>query len=229
MEKTVLLVDDLQMFLEIERDFFADSPVNVITARNGLEALEVLREKKADIVFMDLQMPRMDGATCCSIIKKDPLLSDIPVVIVTSSSSETDKDACRRSMCDHYITKPASREKFLNLAYKYIPTIERRLERFPCRSACRIRFYTETFEAALYNVSAEGAFVISDKTVPANSIVELLIPTENGMEVSCMAKVVWTQVGGLDQPQKFGLNFVKANSATQNDITALLQSIRYGM
>jgi CheY-like chemotaxis protein len=226
MEKTVLLVDDLQMFLEIERDFFVDSPVNVVTARNGCEALEVMREKKTDIVFMDLQMPKMDGATCCNVIKKDPLLSEIPIIIVTSSTSESDKDACRGSRCDHYITKPAGREKFLNIAYNYIPTIERRLKRFPCRKACRIRFYTETFEAALYNLSAEGAFVVSDKIVPTNSVVELLISTGQGKEISCMAKVVWTKTDVLKQSKAFGLNFVQVNRVTQNKITHLLQSGR---
>ena len=109
MGKSILLVDDVQMFIEIYKEFLQYSKVEIMIARDGIEALDVIKAKKPDLIFMDLQMPRMDGAACCRIIKTDAMLMDIPVIMISSSSKDEDRQICFSAGCDYFITKPVSR------------------------------------------------------------------------------------------------------------------------
>ena len=71
MKKTILLVDDNDMFLEIEKEFLQYTNTEVITACDGIEALNIVKAMRPDLIFMDLEMPKMDGASCCRAIKDD--------------------------------------------------------------------------------------------------------------------------------------------------------------
>ena len=88
MNGTILFVDDNSLFIEIEKEFLQYTGVDVLTARDGLEALDVVKTKRPDLIFMDLQMPKMDGAECCRAIKSDNSLSTIPVVMVSAKGNE---------------------------------------------------------------------------------------------------------------------------------------------
>lgn len=83
-EPRVLLVDDERFFLNLQQEFLADSPVRVITAQNGREALDMIQRDRPGIVYLDLRMPELDGAACCSAIKNNPDLRNTPVVMVVS-------------------------------------------------------------------------------------------------------------------------------------------------
>ena len=84
----ILLVDDTRLVLELEKSFLKLSDVEVLTAGNGVEALALIRKDPPDLVFMDMNMPEMDGISCCTLIKSDPFLSDIPVVMLTTAGRE---------------------------------------------------------------------------------------------------------------------------------------------
>ena len=109
----VLIVDDD----EDDRDLFCDAvsvidpSIQCVMARNGEEALEGLKHHnfhKTDIIFLDLNMPRLNGMQCLESLKKDPLLEHIPVVIYTTSKQKEDKKAAMRSGAADFVTKPTS-------------------------------------------------------------------------------------------------------------------------
>ena len=68
----ILLVDDTKLFLRLEQEYLRQSSVTVFTASNGREALETARKIMPDLIYMDLNMPEMNGIECCSAIKADP-------------------------------------------------------------------------------------------------------------------------------------------------------------
>ena len=70
-KKKVLLVDDVQLFLEQEKTFFNRNDFELLLARRGSEAIRIIREEKPELVFMDLYMPEADGDRCCHMIKSD--------------------------------------------------------------------------------------------------------------------------------------------------------------
>src|SRR5690242_7384516 len=113
MGKAILLVDDVQMFIEIEKEFLQNSQVEILTARDGLEALDIIKERRPDLVFMDLQMPKMNGDACCRAIKSDRVQFATPVVMVTAKGDEEAKDSCLAAGCDGFLTKPLDRDRFL--------------------------------------------------------------------------------------------------------------------
>lgn len=109
----ILIVDDD----EDDRDLFCDAvnvvdpEINCITARNGEEALNELsadRLPRPDLIFLDLNMPRVNGVQCLRELKKHPKLKAIPVVIYSTSKLKEDRETTRRLGAVYFITKPSS-------------------------------------------------------------------------------------------------------------------------
>src|SRR5208282_5617860 len=118
--KKVVLADDVELFLMLENSFFNRNEFELITARSGLEILKVIREAKPDLVFMDLDMPEMNGDECCCIVKKDVMNRHIPVIIVTPGGGKDAMERCRMSGCDDIVLKPINRNKFMETSRKFL-------------------------------------------------------------------------------------------------------------
>ena len=86
-EHTMLLVDDVDMNLEILETIFEEH-FRILKAHNGIEALDILKHDKVDIVILDIVMPVMDGFETLERIRSDKALMDIPVVVSTAEGGE---------------------------------------------------------------------------------------------------------------------------------------------
>ena len=101
--------DDQHVFAEALSEI--DDSINLFTASNGLEALEALRQTTSrlpDLIFLDLNMPKMNGKQFLKEIKSEPNLQDIPVVIYTTSSANADKEETLDLGAISFIVKPDS-------------------------------------------------------------------------------------------------------------------------
>jgi len=83
----ILLVDDLKLTIEIAKSALINSGAAIITASNGADALIRIKKESPDLVLMDLFMPEMNGDECCKLIKEDPSISHIPVVLMSTLAS----------------------------------------------------------------------------------------------------------------------------------------------
>ena len=103
---TILVVDDDSSIRETIRDRLVARGWDVVMASDGQEALSIAAESKPDVVLLDIHMPQMDGLTALECLRDNPELSDILVVMVTSSSSVP--DITRAAACNvaDYVTKP---------------------------------------------------------------------------------------------------------------------------
>lgn len=99
-----------------DREFFSDAvseldlTTECIAAINGEDALKILRngiKRLPDFIFLDLNMPKMDGKTCLTELKKDEKLKNIPVIIFSTSSDQRDKDATHQLGATYFLTKPS--------------------------------------------------------------------------------------------------------------------------
>ena len=106
----ILLVDDSEFFLEVEKGFLKQSDVTIFTAENGRSALELAGKVRPDLIYMGLNMPGLAGDACCSILKADPVLGSIPVIMVIAAGSDRDLEACRKAGCDALLTRPVDRK-----------------------------------------------------------------------------------------------------------------------
>jgi PAS domain S-box-containing protein len=105
---TILVVDDNATLLKLSRDTFAAFGYNVLSARDGEEALKILHEAKIDLVVTDVLMPNIDGYMLCAKIRSDKLLRDIPVMIYTATyTSASDEALATQIGADKFIRKPA--------------------------------------------------------------------------------------------------------------------------
>jgi CheY-like chemotaxis protein len=108
--KKCLLVDDD----DDDREIFClalqkiDPAIECMTARDGVEALSILNGKKylPDYIFLDLNMPVMDGKECLKGIRMQNHLSTVPVIIFSTSSAEKDKEEAKKLGATAFITKP---------------------------------------------------------------------------------------------------------------------------
>ena len=118
-------MDNNRIFLVIDDDpddryFFSeaikkiDPGARCVSATNGEEALTQLRngiQRLPDLIFLDLNMPRMDGRLCLAELKKDPALKAIPVIILSTSSSKNDIEETAKMGAAYFITKPTDISK----------------------------------------------------------------------------------------------------------------------
>lgn len=102
---TILVVDDNSTNRELIAGYLHDSHHEMLFAQDGMEALELARTAKPDVILMDIRMPRMDGKWARQILREDDRTSGIPVIAQTASSMP-EESARLRDMFDGYLRKP---------------------------------------------------------------------------------------------------------------------------
>jgi two-component system chemotaxis sensor kinase CheA len=103
----VLVVDDALTVRELQRSILERAGYTVVTAGDGLEALARLSDTEVDIVLTDVEMPNMDGFALTEEIRSRPALTGLPVVILTSRSSDEDRRRGLEAGADAYVVKSA--------------------------------------------------------------------------------------------------------------------------
>ena len=78
----------------------------MLEAETGLDSLKMAAERRPDLVLMDVNIPGMDGLETTTRFKKDPGLSDIPIIALTANAMKGDKERCLAAGCDGYMQKP---------------------------------------------------------------------------------------------------------------------------
>jgi len=120
----VLLVDDSVDDVELMKEALKDAKINLSLneAYDGVQAMDFLKRRngferaaRPDLVLLDLNMPRKDGREVLAEIKGDPALSDIPVVILTTSKSDEDILATYKLHANCYINKPVDFNEFIKV------------------------------------------------------------------------------------------------------------------
>ena len=105
----ILIVDDdpvIRNLLEQILEPFEEQGVELMTADNGIVALESVKRERPEIIFLDVMMPRMNGFEVCKIIKNDPEMANCYVIMLTAKGQEVDKHRAEEIGVDCYITKP---------------------------------------------------------------------------------------------------------------------------
>ena len=102
----ILVVDDHPQNVELLEAYLIPEGYDVITAFDGIEALEKVEEGPPDIILLDVMMPRMDGYEVCKKMKEDEATRFIPIVMVTALKELEDKIKSIESGADDFLTKP---------------------------------------------------------------------------------------------------------------------------
>jgi CheY-like chemotaxis protein len=109
----ILLVDDSVLVQRMVREYFEPAGYDVVTAGNGQEAMEAVREQVPQVIISDIIMPVMDGWEFCEAIRSDPKTGGIPFLFLTAVREVPKRIQGLRMGADDYITKPFSREELM--------------------------------------------------------------------------------------------------------------------
>lgn len=101
--QTILVVDDERNIIELARLYLSQEGYKVLTSGNGREALEIAREKRPDLVVLDIMLPEMDGWEVCRRLSQE---SDVPVILLTARGEDVDRIVGLELGADDYVVKP---------------------------------------------------------------------------------------------------------------------------
>jgi signal transduction histidine kinase/DNA-binding response OmpR family regulator len=117
--KRILVVDDHELNRDLMVLLLREYKYHVVTAKNGYEALELLKKKHFDLVLMDVQMPELNGVETTHKIR-NLLALDVPVIACTAFSQPSEKQACLEAGMNDYLGKPVEEKELLRLLNLYL-------------------------------------------------------------------------------------------------------------
>jgi len=117
---TILVVDDEPRIRELTQMILEDKGYRVITAENGLEAIQKTEKETPDLVLLDVILPGISGVEVCRVLKSQPKTRSIPLVMFTVLGRDVDQRLAEESGCDGYFLKPFTPEDLLVEVKKYL-------------------------------------------------------------------------------------------------------------
>ncbi len=121
----VLVVDDSLTVRKITSRLLEREGYKAITAKDGLDALQVLSDVNPDVILLDIEMPRMDGFEFTKTIKADNRQNNIPIIMITSRTAEKHRNHAKELGVDEYLGKPYQDDQLLGLIGKYTANVVR--------------------------------------------------------------------------------------------------------
>jgi len=117
---TVLIVEDNDKNMKLARDVLQAKGYQTLEAETGEEGVRLAKERKPDLVLMDIQLPGINGIEAFKQIRADPKTARIPVVALTASVTPTDRSQITAAGFDAFVGKPISLKEFLDTVKRLV-------------------------------------------------------------------------------------------------------------
>lgn len=118
--QTILLVEDHEDNRNIYRTILEHFGYTVLIATDGREGLRVARERKPDLILMDIAIPLVDGLQATRTLKSDPETAEIPVIALTAHALQEDRERAMEVGCDGYLAKPVQPRRVLQEVERFL-------------------------------------------------------------------------------------------------------------
>jgi two-component system alkaline phosphatase synthesis response regulator PhoP len=153
MSRRILIVDDDRKIVNLVRAYLERDGYRVLTAYDGLQALELARQQRSDLIVLDLMLPGMDGLDVCRILRGEG--NKVPIIMLTAKTTEMDKLIGLDLGADDYVTKPFSPRELLARVRAVLRRVsEEEYERLP-----EVRFGDLLVDFVRHQVQVEGKTV----------------------------------------------------------------------
>ncbi|MDF3868689.1 Hpt domain-containing protein [Pseudomonas denitrificans (nom. rej.)] len=116
----VMVVDDSVTVRKVTSRLLERNGMNVLTAKDGVDAIAQLQEHKPDIMLLDIEMPRMDGFEVATLVRHDEQLKDLPIIMITSRTGEKHRDRALAIGVNQYLGKPYQESELLENIHKLV-------------------------------------------------------------------------------------------------------------
>lgn len=211
--KKVLLVDDVEFIVDVMKGYLKRSPVEMVSASNGQQAIDQALLHWPDLIIMDVSMPEMGGEEACRQIKNHPKLKDVPILLIYDAERDPSAEELKKCGCDDLINKPLAREDFLTTTHRHLFHLERLERRAPCQMTVDFTINGETRQARGIDISRNGLYVEFREPIreKCNVDASFLLATISTKPVVTKGRIVWINQGhprpNLTMPQGFGIQF----------------------
>ncbi len=120
MAKTVLIVEDNELNMKLFNDLLQAHGYTTLKTGSGVEAIELARTHRPDLILMDIQLPEVSGEDVAEWLKSDDDLRSIPIIAITAFAMKGDEERIRGKGCEAYLSKPISVSKFIETVRIYL-------------------------------------------------------------------------------------------------------------
>jgi len=221
--KKILIVDDVQMFVQLQKTLLSRKDFELMTARSGREALTKAREESPDLILLDLYMPDINGDTVCKELKADPLTEEIPILIITTDDAEEYRNLCIEAGCDGYLTKPIRKDTLIPAIENHLRITPRRHKRVRVQVPCIVTDEDGTKNGTIHTLSPNGAFIETDPPPLPGDILTIDFTLDNtGAQLSLQTAVRWARKMGDSHPDGIGCEFMDVQPEDSESIRTYL-------
>lgn len=119
-DKTILVIEDDPLNMKLVRSLLQLKNHTVLEAESAEVGIKMARNRKPDMILMDIQLPGMDGIEATKLLLNDDELKNTPIIAVSSYAMQSDKDRALEAGIKEYITKPIDKKKLLNTIQKFL-------------------------------------------------------------------------------------------------------------
>ena len=116
----ILIVDDSKLILEMTKNTLAAEKHQIITAQDGVMALELAKQEKPDLIILDVMLPNMNGYQICNLLKKDDSYKEIPIIMFSAKMGEEDKKIGQEAGAYDYIIKNFEPAQLIEVVNKHL-------------------------------------------------------------------------------------------------------------
>lgn len=217
----VLLVDDVELFLELERSYLESCGYDLVTASSGEEALSRLDKVAPDILLLDFYMPGINGDEVCRTIRRNPRWNRLPVLMVTAAGKAEEVQKCLDAGCDDYITKPVNKLELREKVARLLGEVKRRTaERLEVEMPVKVSAGDFLHDARTEDLSITGARFKSSAQLAENSTISISFELPEGETLALFGKVKRTIDG---DGEKTGVYFLYPDQQSKYALDRLIR------
>ena len=203
--ETILVVEDNEMNLKLVRSLLQLGKYEVLDAGDAEKGIQLARDRRPQLILMDIQLPGMDGLSATRLLKEDPELKAIPILALTSYAMQGDEQKALAAGCAGYITKPIDTRNFLKIVQQFTHPSEggrgdQKAEPSSLKAKIlivddeplNVKLLTAKIPRDKFDVvfaySGEEALAKVDAVVPDLILLDVMMPGLNGYEITQQLK-----------------------------------------
>lgn len=126
---SIVIADDSQTIRHTVTALLGAAGCRVVVAEDGFDVLSKIVDEKPDLIFLDINMPRLDGYQTCVLVKQNESFSKIPIILLSAQNGVFDRARSRVVQADDYLVKPFSRDELLDMVRRHVDTSNRSSDR----------------------------------------------------------------------------------------------------
>lgn len=218
----ILLVDDVDLFLELERSYLEGCDYDLITASSGEETLQRLDKIAPDVLLLDYYMPGINGDEVCRLIRKNTTWEKLPILMVTAAGKPEEVQNCLDAGCDDYITKPVNKQELREKVERLLGTVQRRSsERVAVKLPIQLQEGGRLHVVTAEDISTSGVCLKAPLALEENTTVEMKLEGVDGKTLSLYGRI---KRSGRQTEDGCGVYFIYPDQESKKLLDRLIRS-----